>query len=338
MGTNVVGLINIFIIGLISIITTSASAEDTSFLDQVKNSLKANKTQAVLIFTAPPRNRKKDDETYRPIVEFLAQTLNRKIEYRVPTGWGDYNKAMINDSADIVFDGPHFNAWRMNNLGHKIIVRLPEQQVWKIIVAAENNYKSIDELAGRKVCLQGATNFGKLNFMSYFPNVMRLPEVKEITSRQEGYNSVIKGACTATIVTEAELDKYNLHYGKENLTTKPPVRVLHTLKPTPNQAFSVSAKLPKELQIKIQQALLSEEGQQAMAVLRNRYARKEMLIAAKEADYKAISEILNESYPFYNPFNKPIQEAYGVGGGRKHTIEAEKDKEEFTQIVKENKN
>ena len=118
--------------------------------------------------------------------------------------------------------------------------------------------------------------------------------------------------CAATIVTDKELDKYNDTYGKANPDQEPPVKVLRTLKPTPNQAFSVSSRLDADMQLGIQKALLSKEGQQAMVKLRDRYASNEMLIEASEKDYKALSGVLSDSYPFYNPFGKSVDEAYGV--------------------------
>jgi ABC-type phosphate/phosphonate transport system substrate-binding protein len=296
----------------------SDAADDAPFEEYVKHLLSKRNDQPSLIFTAPPRNQRKDMETYTPIIEFLAKTLNRKIEYRVPSGWLGYNNAMIADTADIVFDGPHFNAWRMNHLGHRIIVRLPQQQVWKILVSRDSTYSSLEELSGKRVCLQGATNFGKLNFMSYFPNVMRLPEVVQIKSRQDGFNEVIRGTCAATIVTDKELDKYNDAYGKADSDQEPPVKVLHTLTPTPNQAFSVSSRLEEDMQLRIQKALMSKEGQQAMAILRDRYASNETLVEANEKNYKALSNVLSDSYPFYNPFGKSVEEAYGARSKQAH--------------------
>ena len=300
-----------------------SAAEDSkrAFIEHINQMIGSGDKNKSLIFTAPPRNAKKDDQTYKPIIEFLSETLHRKIEYRKPSGWGDYTKAMINDEADIVFDGPHFNAWRMNNLGHRIIVRLPQQQIWKIVVAKNSSYKKIDQLTGQKACVQGATNYGKLKFMQFFPNVMRLPQEIQIPSRQDGYNAVISGVCAATILTEAELNKYNKLYQKVHDNKEPPVKVLLATKPSPNQAFSVSARLSKQEQDQIQTALLSPAGQLAMSVLRDRYTNGQQMVAAKQEEYKDIDDVLAGSYPFDNPFDKPITDAYGVGSdyrSRKH--------------------
>lgn len=338
----IVNKIVIVILCCTSIITTSVADEKgNAFINSVVNTISntnaSSSTASPLIFTAPPRNKKKDVDTYTPIIEYLGKTLNRKIEYRKPTSWGDYNKAMINDVADIVFDGPHFNAWRMDYLGHRIIARLPQQQVWKIIVAADSPLTKIEQLTGKKACLQGATNYGKLNYMKFFPNAMRLPEIVQIKSRLDGYNEVVKGRCTATIVTAPELDKYNKLYTKDREDKNSPVKVLKSLKPSPNQAFSVSAKLSRELQIEIQKALLRPEGQQAMLVLRDRYAKNELLIAADERDYREISDVLIGSYPFDNPFIKPISEAYGVGEELRHKRELQERKQEYLKTVEDKK-
>jgi len=319
------------------VLSTVSVAEDNgpAFVDKVNHMIGSGGAKRPLIFTAPPRNDKKDNETYGPIIDYLGDTLQRKIEYRKPSGWGDYTKAMINDVADIVFDGPHFNAWRMNKLGHRIIVRLPQQQVWKIIVGKNSAFKNIDELTGQKACLQGATNYGKLKFMQFFPNALRLPQEIQISSRQDGYNAVINGTCATTILTEAELNKYNKKYKQANKNNEPPVRVLLTTKPSPNQAFSVSARLSRAEQDKIQTALLSPQGQLAMSVLRDRYAGNKELVAANQVDYLDIDDVLAGSYPFDNPFKKPITEAYGVGNEFRQRKEHNKDEEEEVQTARE---
>jgi ABC-type phosphate/phosphonate transport system substrate-binding protein len=328
----------VVVMSILFISTSVADDSKSSITEKIKklmNTGDAGKTEKPLIFTAPPRNSKKDDETYLPIVEYLSKTLHQKIEYRKPSGWGDYTKAMINDEADIVFDGPHFNAWRMNNLGHRIIVRLPQQQFWKIIVEKSSSYKKIEDLTGRRACLQGATNYGKLRFMQFFPNVMRLPQVVQIGSRRDGYNAVINGQCAATILTEPELGKYNKLYRAKHDNQEPPIRVLVSIKPSPNQAFSVSARLSRRLQDQIQEALLSPQGQQAMAVLRDRYANNKKLVAARQQDYQDIDEVLAGSYPFDNPFDKPITEAYSVGNDFRHRKAKQKHEVERTQTAKQ---
>jgi hypothetical protein len=70
--------------------------------------------------------------------------------------------------------------------------------------------------------------------------------------------------------------------------------------------------MSEETRLSIQQALLSPQGQEAMAVLRDRYANGELLVAAKEEDYTVVSGVLNDSYPFYNPFGKSFNDAYRV--------------------------
>ena len=113
-------LIILFLLSCATITSSVAADSEATFVDYVKNTMSTKESERALIFTAPPRNAEKDEQTYAPIIDFLSRALNREVEYRRPSGWGDYNKAMIIDVSDIVFDGPHFNSWRMKNLDHKI--------------------------------------------------------------------------------------------------------------------------------------------------------------------------------------------------------------------------
>lgn len=304
------------------------------FMQAVKTTTSTPMNQREILFTAPPRG-KKDMETYTPIVGYLSKTLNRPVRYIKPTSWFRYSKSMWADQADIVFDGPHFNSWRRNNLGHRIIVKLPQKHIWKAIVLSNSHYKTLDELIGLPVCLQGLTNFAKLTFFHHYKNPARQPIHIQIRSRADAYAGVLKEKCVAAVVSAYELDTYNQRYIEQFPERKIPVRVLHEHPAFPNQAFSVSAKLGKSLQHKIQQALFSHAGQQAMAKLRARYAKGERLVKPTLNEYAEVDVVLEDTYGYGYDFKKPVLSSYGVAAAQKKSLTTKSNKARYLELVSE---
>ena len=66
------------------------------------------------IFAAPPREGEmRGIKLYGPLVNKLTEMLGENVVYEQPSNWLEYAKKMRNNEYDIIFDGPHFNAWRI---------------------------------------------------------------------------------------------------------------------------------------------------------------------------------------------------------------------------------
>ena len=62
-----------------------------------------------LILTAPPREKPEaGQKLYGPIASYLTKLLGKKVVYKHPQNWLNYQHEMRHDKYDIVFDGPHF--------------------------------------------------------------------------------------------------------------------------------------------------------------------------------------------------------------------------------------
>ncbi|MFV2054899.1 MAG: phosphate/phosphite/phosphonate ABC transporter substrate-binding protein [Thiohalomonadales bacterium] len=282
-----------------------AAIAENSKLQSNQIAKESKKVEDPLIFTAPPRG-KKDKETYQPIVKFLTETLGRTVVYDAPTSWEYYNSQMRQNKPDIIFDGPHFNSWRMSNIGHTIIVKIPQSHIWNVIVADESKLSGLNDLIGKYVCLQGASNFAKLTFLHHFKNPVRQPVFVPIKSREQGYVSVVEKKCVATVVSESELKVYNAKYAR----SKPLVRALHRHKPYPNQAISVSGNVSRQLRKNIKDAFLSSAGHAATKVLRKRYANNKPLVAATKKEYLHVQEVLDNAYGFGYNFKERLSKSY----------------------------
>ncbi|MCG6968648.1 MAG: phosphate/phosphite/phosphonate ABC transporter substrate-binding protein, partial [Gammaproteobacteria bacterium] len=106
------------------------------------------------IFSAPPREAEmRGIKLYGPLVQKLTEVLGENVVYEQPSNWLEYAKKMRNDEYDIIFDGPHFNAWRIKHLNHVPVASLPGALQFYLVSSKE--YRSIKthrDLVGRKIC------------------------------------------------------------------------------------------------------------------------------------------------------------------------------------------
>ncbi|TNF37346.1 MAG: hypothetical protein EP315_02775 [Gammaproteobacteria bacterium] len=247
---------------------------------------------ADFVFTSPPReSEEKGNETYLPIANFLSNATGEKFVYQYPGTWTDYTRAMKNQEYDLVFDGPHFVSWRIKFINHEAVAKLPQLHIWRIIVRADNSdVSSLDDLVGRKVCAPGAPNFGTLTMMSHYPNPDREPIQVVTKSWKDGFDAVVRGDCDATVLPKTNHKKFDPEFKN--------TKAIHTHLPYPNQAFTAGPRLTPAMKNKVRNALLSDEGQQALSRLRDRFTQGAYLVSAENEEYDGISMVLKRAGNF----------------------------------------
>ena len=93
----------------------------------------------VIVFSAPPREPYEvGREIYQPIVEYLSRVTGKRVVYRQPGNWLTYQTEMLKGGYDLVFDGPHFNSWRMAHQQHNALVRYADDHIFAVIVRKDN--------------------------------------------------------------------------------------------------------------------------------------------------------------------------------------------------------
>lgn len=277
----------------------SATNRPASLQPRLQASPAANATAAVkkisaeLVFSAPPRGSYQEEAAiYKPVVDLLSKVIGKTVVYQYSDNWLSYSKDMTTDAYDIVFDGPAFNGWRIENLGHTPLVRLPEDFVFVIITKADNGaIKQVKDLAGRLICAHAPPNLGTLTLLSQFDNPAREPVIVETKGWDNAYKALMDGKCAATVLPLKNLSKYDSAPAKKT-------KILYQHKPMPNQALSVGPRIAPELYSKIIQALMSDEGKQATAKLRAAYAGKDF-IQATPAEYAGLGELLKSSLYYH---------------------------------------
>lgn len=261
---------------------------------------------AGLVFTSAPRGGyAAESATYQPVADFLSKVTGQKVTYKFSDNWLTYQDEMRKGKYDVIFDGPHFVSWRTYHMDHVPLVKLPQKHIWVVIARSDNNQVTkLSNLDGRPVCSPAPPNFGALTLLSLFTNPARQPFIVETKSWEDGFKEVVSEKCSATILPQSNLKKFDPE-GKQT-------KIIHKHRPFPNQAITVSSKrIPSDMQEKMRSALLSDEGQEAMKKLREQYAKVgnvlEKLVPATREEYAGVDTILKDIRGFeFTPGKKII--------------------------------
>lgn len=249
------------------------------------------------VFTAPPRESvERGIEIYKPVADFLTKSTGERFVYRHPQTWSEYSRGMQGKEFDLVFDGPHFVSWRVENIQHEVILKLPNLMIWRIITANNNtSINSMDDLVGKTICAPKSPNFGMLTMMSHFPNPDREPVHVVTKGWKDGYNGVVSGKCEAAVLPKTNHKKFDPKFER--------TRAIHNHLPYPNQAITTGSSITPNLKARIEEALLSDAGQEALSRLRDRFTRGRELVSAESEEYEGISMVLKRAENFLSTAN-----------------------------------
>lgn len=303
--------VKILLVSLLGLFVQAASADNASSAKQADGAKAAGSKvsyQAVnsalqpdlkvpnsseYIFSAAPReNAEEGKKLYGPVAEYLSQVTGKKIVYRHPGTWGVYQGAMQHGGYDIVFDGPHFNGWRVSKIQHNMLVKIPGEHTFVALVKKDNaRIQDIKQLAGYSVCAHAPPNLGTLTLLEQFTNPARQPIILSTDGWKNIYDGLVAGKCAAAVVPLAKLEQFEKNGAK--------TRIIYRAKVLPDNAFSAGPRLSTEDQAKIVQALLAPEGRQATEALRQKYAAGQNFSQATNEEYASLAEFLRNEWGYY---------------------------------------
>ena len=245
-----------------------------------------------LVLTGPPRETpEKGMKMYGPIAEYLTKALGVKVTYEHPGNWLKYQREMRNDKYDIVFDGPHFIAWRIAHLGHKAIVKLPGKLQFMLVNAKDNTeIDDPDKLIGKRICGISPPNLSTLSVLDYYRNPVRQPIIKGIKGGMGKVHKSFLGTkakCDAAVLRTAFYKKKLKKPQRENLKT------LYLSKAMPNQGISVSKRISRKLKDKITKELTLGKGVASTKGILKRFGGKaKSFIPVKGEEYAGYNMLL----------------------------------------------
>ncbi len=242
------------------------------------------------VLSAPPRGSKQaQTAVFAPIARFLASVSGHPVRYQYPGSWLNYSREMTLGKYDLVFDGPHFTGWRDHHLGYIPLVRFPAPLIFALVERAGEHFERIHQLIGRPVCANSPPYLGTLILLHKFPNPVEQPALVIIHGWLVAYRDLMAHQCAAAVLPVPNLRK--LEHGVHT------AHIMYRFRPYPNQAISASPHIPQAVQARMRQALLSPAGRAVTRTLRAIFVSKPF-VAANRADYKGLSDLLNNTLYF----------------------------------------
>jgi len=243
---------------------------------------------AQFVFSAPPRENKADGmETYGPLVEYLSTILGEKVVYQHPGGWARYASDMRKGRYDIVFDAPHFGAWRIKHIDHSTIVSLPGMLKFVVVARVGNqDINKLNDLLYTKICGLASPNLGTMTIYNLFENPVNLPSIHDVKGGFKGiYKAFLNNECAAAILRDS-------FYHKLTPRQKLELKVIVTTKPIPNQTITISSRL-RGRKLLITEKLTSPEGRHAIQKLLYRFGHEDdRLLSTSNHKFKDLDKLL----------------------------------------------
>jgi ABC-type phosphate/phosphonate transport system substrate-binding protein len=246
---------------------------------------------AELVFTAPPRESKQaGEEQYGPLAEFFSEQLGQPVTYQHPGNWLTYQSNMRAGKYDIVFDGPHFAAWRQVHLQHDMLVKLPGYlQFYLLARAGDSKINKPDDLIGKKICGISPPNLSTLSMLAIYSNPVRQPIIKGIKGGMgKVHKAFLSGQCEAMVLRTAFYHKKLKPEQREKL------KIIYTTARMPQQVISVGDRISGVEKQKLQNYLLKgQKGQKALMPTLKRFGGKaRSFVRANNAEYQGYNMLL----------------------------------------------
>ncbi len=249
-------------------------------------------TQAGLVLTAPPReSAERGEQLYGPLAQALTLQLGQPVVYEHPSDWREYILKMRENAYDIVFDGPHFAAWRIKHLEHVPVAKLPGDLLF-LAVTRYNDKKltRANDLinTGTPMCGMPSPNLATIAVMKHFTNPIIQPDIYEVPSFNDGYELLKAGKCRAIVLQAQFLN---------NLpdTEKAQLNVLFTSDLYPNQTVTTSKRVTSTQRATIA-ALLMRPGTQTQELLKQYAKQAKRFDPANPQEYTGMESVLEQMW------------------------------------------
>ncbi len=243
---------------------------------------------AELLLSAPPRESAEDAENiYGPIAKVLSEATGERVQYVHAVNWIEYSESMRKGKYDIVFDGPHFAAWRMKHLGHVPVAKLPGSLIFDLVVKeSDEKARRPQDIKSSSICALAPPNLGAMAILTQFSNPVIQPtivESQDLKAVMEGFKA---GKCRAAVVPEQFMKKM-----PEDARKK--FRVLFTSPVYPDQTVTVGPKVNEKERAEIADLLVAPKGLPAASKLLAIYTKQATHFEpVKTPDYDGLEDLL----------------------------------------------
>jgi ABC-type phosphate/phosphonate transport system substrate-binding protein len=246
----------------------------------------------IIFTTAPTQPPEQTLKVYGPIAAWLSKETGKKVVLEPAKTFLEYTNRMRKGDYDLIFDGPQFVGWRMEELNHTTLAKLPGAIVFVVAVREDDHIRNVEDLAGKKVCSFSSPNLLTLGFLDLFPSAARQPVMVKAETFKGALDCLRNGRGVAAVMR----DKF---WEKRPAEQKQGLRLLYTSNtPYPHRAFSINKEVDAETRGKITSALLSDDGAKIAQNLLKRF-RVDHFVLARDAEYRGMGRLLKPVWGFY---------------------------------------
>lgn len=272
----------------------SATASKVAFRAQpdAATHFKLAESHELVLSAAPREDEATANAIYGPMAELLSKALGKPVVFRHVGNWGMYQGLMQKGAFDMVFDGPHFNSWRADHTRHNVLVKVPGDHVFVVLVRKDNDkIRELKQLAGRTMCAHAPPNLGTLTALNEFDNPSRQPIIVNIDGWKNIYDGMMSGKCMAAVIPLKKLEQFEQAGGRAS-------KIVFRGATMPDNALSAGPRLTPSDQDKVTRALLSPEGEKATTLLREKYGNSKPLVATTNKDFAGLSNYLRNEWGY----------------------------------------
>jgi hypothetical protein len=226
-------------------------------------------------------------KSYQPLADYLSketgQTISISTHRTFITYWNEMRKKK--KGFDLVLDAAHFTDYRIQNLGYKILAKLPDTVSFSIVTKEDNFILDVNELISSRIATMPSPSLGALRLEDLFPNPMRIPNYVWKLNSAVAAENVLSGKVDAAIIPTRLTSTF------EGLNT------VMTTEPVPHMALSASPDVPQDVAEKIRMVLLNAsstaEGQKMLSLL-----KVDKFETSDDTAYSGYSALLKDVYGY----------------------------------------
>lgn len=242
-------------------------------------------------------DKEKNDATYRPLADYLASKLGRKVQLRTVDSWEGLAKSLASGETDIALLGPWGYVLANRNAGAQAVATIlydgkPTYHAL-IVTRPDSGIQTLADLKGRHFAFGDKGSTSGYLIPTHQLLTMGIPDPEKF------FGKVVytKHQAIETQVTRGELDAgadYDRNRNamiEQGLIRAADSKIIWTSAPLPNDAFAVSADLARDKALVARlKAALEQAGAAAKANPALLPAHYTGFVASDDAMYKPIRD------------------------------------------------
>jgi len=210
---------------------------------------------SLVLLVQPILNEERTRKAFQPLCNFISKLAGRPCRVRTaPNFLAYWHLIQKNQGIDFVLDAAHFTDYRAQKQGYLILAKIPDTVSYSLITASRDTVLDPQELLGKSIATLGPPSIGAARLNAMFPNPLRQPTIREVSSADEGFELLAKNRVQGAILPTPVVGQRLARVGD--------VYVVMTTEPIPHIALSASPRVDAALRERVKQAVLNAPNSQ----------------------------------------------------------------------------